>query len=170
MSPSVTNEFLKQIPRLREASRHLLVCATNAVRAIDPAFLRPGRFDYVLPVGLPDAEARREIWRRYVEETTDEEVDLDALVAASELFTPADIEFAARKAAQRAFEREHFAGKGTRANTGDFLAAIAETRPSLSEKIVRSFDEDTESYSWMTGSPVGLLSRESWVARAGRRT
>jgi transitional endoplasmic reticulum ATPase len=147
VSPSVTNEFLKQIPRLREASRHLLVCATNAVRALDPAFLRPGRFDYVLPVGLPDPEARREIWRRYVEETTDEEVDLDALVAASELFTPADIEFAARKAAQRAFEREHFAGEGTRANTGDFLAAIAETKPSLSEKIVRSFNEDTEQFA-----------------------
>jgi transitional endoplasmic reticulum ATPase len=147
VSPSVTNEFLKQIPRLREAPQHLLVCATNAVGKLDPAFLRPGRFDYVLPVGLPDAEARREIWRRYVEETTDENVDLDALVDASELFTPADIEFAARKAAQRAFEREHFAGEGTRAKTTDFLAVIAETKPSLSEEIVRSFNEDTERFA-----------------------
>ena len=147
VSPSVTNEFLKQIPRLGEAPRHLLVCATNAVRALDPAFLRPGRFDYVLPVGLPDAEARREIWRRYVEETTDEDVDLDALVAATDLFTPADIEFAARKAAQRAFEREHFAGEGTRANTEDFLAAVAGTKPSLSEEIVQSFNEDTEQFA-----------------------
>ncbi len=147
VSPSVTNEFLKQIPRLRDAPQHLLVCATNAVGALDPAFLRPGRFDYVLPVGPPNAEARQEIWRRYVEETTDEEVDLNALVEASELFTPADIEFAARKAAQRAFEREHFAGEGTRAKSNDFLSAIAETKPSLSEEIVRSFNKETERFA-----------------------
>ena len=71
VSPSVTNEFLKQIPRMRALSERLLVCATNWVRRLDPAFLRPGRFDYVLPVGPPDAEARRAIWSRYVEEITD---------------------------------------------------------------------------------------------------
>ena len=60
VSPSVTNEFLKQIPRMREAPHHLLACATNWVSRLDPAFLRPGRFDYVLPVGPPDAEARRD--------------------------------------------------------------------------------------------------------------
>jgi transitional endoplasmic reticulum ATPase len=45
------------------------------------------------------------IWRRCAEEITDEEIELEALVRASDLFTPADIEFAAGKAAQRAFER-----------------------------------------------------------------
>ena len=146
-SPSVTNEFLKQIPRVREAPEHLLVCATNWVRRLDPAFLRPGRFDYVLPVGPPDREAREAIWRRYVGEITDEPVGLDRLVEASELFTPADIEFAARKAAQRAFEREHFDQVRGRAVTADFLTAIAETRPSLSTEVIESFQEDTQSFA-----------------------
>jgi transitional endoplasmic reticulum ATPase len=146
-SPSVTNEFLKQIPRIREAPEHLLVCATNWVRRLDPAFLRPGRFDYVLPVGPPDREAREAIWRRYVDEVTDQPVDLDRLVEASDLFTPADIEFAARKAAQRAFEREHFDQVQGRAVTEDFLAAIAETRPSLSTEVVESFQEDTRNFA-----------------------
>lgn len=53
LSAQLTNEFLKQIPRFREASHHLLVCATNMVRRLDPAFLRPGRFDCLLPVGPP---------------------------------------------------------------------------------------------------------------------
>jgi hypothetical protein len=67
---------------------------------------RPGRFDYLLPVGLPNGDARASIWARYVDEITDEAVDIDVLVKASPLFTPADIEWAAaRKAAQRAFER-----------------------------------------------------------------
>ena len=147
VSPRVTNEFLKQIPRFRQASHHLLACATNSIGALDPAFLRPGRFDYILPVGPPDAEARTAIWGRYVGEITDQPVDIDALVAASEFFTPADIEFAAHKAAQRAFEQEHFEGSRERATTEDFLAAIGETKPTLSEEGIASFERDVERFS-----------------------
>lgn len=147
VSPNITNEFLKQIPRMREAPHHLLVCATNSVGMLDPAFLRPGRFDYVLPVGPPNDEARASIWARYVGEITDEEVDVGVLVGASPLFTPADIEWAARKAAQRAFEREHFDGTGSRATTDDFLAAIAETRATLTPSMVEAFEADTARFS-----------------------
>ncbi len=147
VSPRVTNEFLKQIPRFRQASHHLLACATNSIGALDPAFLRPGRFDYILPVGPPDAEARKAIWGRYVGEITDQQVDIDALVAAGEFFTPADIEFAAHKAAQRAFEQEHFEGSRERATTEDFLAAIRETKPTLSEEVIASFEKDVERFS-----------------------
>jgi SpoVK/Ycf46/Vps4 family AAA+-type ATPase len=147
VSPNITNEFLKQIPRMREAPHHLLVCATNSVGMLDPAFLRPGRFDYVLPVGPPNDEARAAIWARYVEEITDEPVDVGVLVEASPLFTPADIEWAARKAAQRAFEREHFAGRGSRATTDDFLAAITETRATLTPAMLEEFAADTTRFS-----------------------
>jgi transitional endoplasmic reticulum ATPase len=147
VSPSVTNEFLKQIPRLREAPEHLLVCATNWVGRLDPAFLRPGRFDYVLPVGPPDDAARRAIWGRYCEEISDRNIDIPALVRASDFFTPADIEFAARKAAQAAFEREHFGQADYRATTDDFLTAITQTRPSLSRDLVDRFEEDTSRFA-----------------------
>lgn len=59
----------------------------------------------------------------------------------------ADIEFAARKAAQRAFEREHFENVRRRASTEDFLAAIEETRPTLSEESLGRFREDTERFA-----------------------
>ena len=147
VSPRLTNELLRQIPRMRDAREHLLVCATNWVARLDPAFLRPGRFDYVLAVGPPDREARGAIWRRYVEEITDEEVDVAALVDATELFTPADIEFAARKAAQRAFEREHFERVAKRATTHDFLAAIEQTRPTLAPEILEGFEEDRSTFA-----------------------
>lgn len=147
VGPSVTNEFLKQIPRLRDRSHHLLVCATNAVGVLDPAILRPGRFGYVLPVGPPDEAARTAIWRRYVEDITDEEVDLAALVAATDRFTPADIEFAAKKAAQTAFERDHFDNAAHRAITADFLAAIAGTRPTVTEDMADAFRRDTREYT-----------------------
>lgn len=146
VNPSVTNEFLKQIPRLRDVPHHLLVCATNWIARLDPAFMRPGRFDYVLPVGPPDADAREAIWARYVGDITDEQVRLDALVDASELFTPADIEFAARKAAQRAFEQEVFEGTSSRATTEDFLWAIERTRPTLSKEIVDGFNKEARRF------------------------
>ena len=54
----VTNELLKLIPAFRQHDSRLLVCATNAVHSLDSAFLRPGRFDYVIPIGPPDQPAR----------------------------------------------------------------------------------------------------------------
>ncbi|EUA33959.1 ATPase associated with various cellular activities family protein [Mycobacterium xenopi 3993] len=54
-----TNELLKLIPVFRQRDERLLICATNSVHSLDSAFLRPGRFDYVIPVGPPDAAARR---------------------------------------------------------------------------------------------------------------
>jgi SpoVK/Ycf46/Vps4 family AAA+-type ATPase len=143
---SVTNEFLKQLPRLRSSASHLLVCATNGIASLDPAVLRPGRFGYVIPVGPPDEEARAALWHRVVHDITDEEVDVGALVAASDRFTPADIEFAARKAAHTAFEREHFDNVAHRATTEDFLAAIAATKPTVTDDMIESFGRDVEQF------------------------
>ena len=66
---------------------------------------------------------------------------------ASELFTPADIEFAARKAAQTAFEREHFEEEGLRAVTADFLDAIEGTKPTLTQEMVRDFRQDARRFT-----------------------
>jgi SpoVK/Ycf46/Vps4 family AAA+-type ATPase len=67
---------------------------------------------------------------------------VDNLVEASEMFTPADIEFAARKGAQTAFEREVEFRRGEAARTDDYLAAIADTRPTLTDEMVAEFTED----------------------------
>ncbi|QCQ91054.1 ATP-binding protein [Rhodococcus sp. SGAir0479] len=142
----VTNELLKLIPAFREGERRLLVCATNAVHSLDSAFLRPGRFDYVIPVGPPDAPARRAVWRRYLGASADH-VDLDRLVEASELFTPADIEFASRKGSQAAFEREVTERTGRPATTADYLSAIADTRPTLTTDLLTEFEEDREKFT-----------------------
>jgi SpoVK/Ycf46/Vps4 family AAA+-type ATPase len=144
----VTNELLKLIPGFRDGDDRLLICATNSVRSLDPAFLRPGRFDYVIPVGPPDAVARSAIWRRYLGPAADG-VELGRLVAASEMFTPADIEFAARKGAHAAFEREVADHLGTPASTGDYLASIAQTRTTLTERALAEFAEDIEAHARM---------------------
>lgn len=142
----VTNELLKRIPQFRRGQRRLLICATNAVRSLDPAFLRPGRFDFLIPVGPPDAAARRAIWIRYLGPDRAEGIDLDALVEASDRFTPADIEYTARTAAQAAFERHLSSGPQEAEDPGrlqhDYLQAIAGTRASLTAEDIRAFDRD----------------------------
>jgi len=137
----VTNELLKLIPAFRQHDERLLICATNSVRSLDSAFLRHGRFDYIIPVGPPDEVARAAIWRRYLGANADA-VEVDKLVEASEMFTPADIEFAARKGAQSAFEREVEFRRGEAARTDDYLAAVADTRPTLTDEMVAEFTED----------------------------
>ncbi|MEV4611001.1 bifunctional GNAT family N-acetyltransferase/ATP-binding protein [Kitasatospora sp. NPDC049258] len=143
----VTNELLKLIPGFREGEERLLVCATNSIRSLDPAFLRPGRFDYLIPIGTPDAAARAAIWSRHA--ATRDDVDLSALVPASELFTPADIEHAARIAAQAAFERD--LGDGGPATDGagteDYLAAVAQCRPTVTPAMIEEFTADIGSHA-----------------------
>jgi ATP-dependent 26S proteasome regulatory subunit len=86
--------------------RSFVVFATNYARDIDKAFLRPGRIDAVIPVLLPDREARREIFRihtRVLRRVPLEDVDTgfivpttdtieDYVVRSTELWTGAEIE------------------------------------------------------------------------------
>lgn len=123
------------------------MCATNSVRALDTAFVRHGRFDYLIPVGTPDAEARRAIWQRYLATIPHTGVDLDDVVNSSDLFTPADIEFAARRTAQLLFERLALTEGMDSATTADLLGAIADTRPTLTAQIVAEFEQDIANYA-----------------------
>lgn len=143
----VTNEMLKLIPPFREQDERLLICATNSVRALDTAFLRHGRFDYVLPVGPPDLAARHAIWDTYLAAIPHTELDMDAIVERSRLFTPADIEFAARRTAQLVFERVLFGDGEELAVTADILRGISETRRTLTAETVAEFEQDITDYA-----------------------
>jgi GNAT superfamily N-acetyltransferase len=140
----VVNELLKALVGFRQRPGRLFICATNSVHSLDPAFLRHGRFDYVLPVGPPDPPARQALWRNYI---ANGEPDLDVITEASEGFTPADIRHAAHRVAQQTFERAVETGMRQYATTGDYLAMIAGTKPTLTEAMITEFAEDTASYS-----------------------
>ena len=126
----------------------MLIVATNFIRALDDAFLRHGRFDYVIPIGLPDEQARESIWRRYVPPQAIEAVDIKELVKRTDGFSPADIEFAARKASQRALETAVYEKSPKVADgpvTEDYLWAIGDTRMTVSSEMVGQFLEDIDA-------------------------
>jgi len=148
MEKSVTNEFLKQVPLLKTyQGRILLICATNYIRQLDPALLRPGRFDCIIPVGPLDEQSRRTIFQYYLSNTNRGEVDAEKIISMISLFTPADIEYLFQKVRQFAFEREYDKREGCRVTTETFLEIIPRLRPSLSEKMIGEFEQDCERYS-----------------------
>ncbi len=142
----VTNELLKLIPQFREKPGRLLIVATNFIRALDDAFLRHGRFDYVIPIGLPDEQARESMWQRFIPEQSRAEVDMAQLVSRTNGFSPADIEFAARKASQRALESAVYSNSSNDGpTTDDYLWAIGDTRMTVSSEIASQFLDDIEA-------------------------
>ena len=60
-SQPIVNELLKAIPAFKGRPGRLMIMATNSITAIDPAMLRPGRFDLIIPVGAPDLSGRAEL-------------------------------------------------------------------------------------------------------------
>jgi ATP-dependent Zn protease len=74
--------------------RVLTIGATNRVGALDPALLRPGRFDKKIRIDAPDLEGRRDILDYYLSKMVHDET-IDSLVLASEtpFYTPADLKY-----------------------------------------------------------------------------
>jgi len=145
---SITNEFLKQIPLLkRQERKNLFVCATNYIRQLDAALLRPGRFDCIIPVGQLDGQTRRTILEHYLAKTNRGDVDVDKIVSMIALFTPADIEYLFLKVRQMAFEREYVNGEDSRVTTEAFLEMIPKVSLTLTDEIIEEFEQDCVHYT-----------------------
>ena len=145
---SITNEFLKQIPLLKNrGNKVLLVCATNYIRQLDAALLRPGRFDCIIPVGGLDEDGRRTILEHYVSKLNTEDIDLNLIVKMTSRFTPADIEYLFQQVAQFAFEQEYGNKQDYRVTTDTFIHILPKIRPTLTDEIIEEFQKDSITYS-----------------------
>ncbi|MGD0884354.1 MAG: AAA family ATPase [Thermodesulfovibrionales bacterium] len=145
---SITNELLKQIPLLKnQGNKILLLCATNYIRQLDAALLRPGRFDCIIPVGDLDEAGRRTILEYYLSRLNATGIDLDQIVAMISRFTPADIEYLFQQVAQFAFEEEYASKHYYVVTTDTFLQMIARVRPSLPEGMIEDFQRASIAYS-----------------------
>jgi cell division protease FtsH len=67
----------------------LIIGATNRAQTLDPALLRPGRFDRKIHVGLPDAAGRKDIIEYYLEKVRHEPIDTDKLARMTVGYSPA---------------------------------------------------------------------------------
>jgi SpoVK/Ycf46/Vps4 family AAA+-type ATPase len=145
---SITNEFLKQVPLLKNNKNNiLLVCATNYIRKLDAALLRPGRFDCIIPVGELDAPGRRTILDHYLSRLNTGEIDRGRIVELTAGYTPADIEYLFHQVAQFAFEREYETGQDYRVTIDTFQQILPKIRPSLTDEMIEELHKDSLTYS-----------------------
>ncbi|MDK2974692.1 MAG: proteasome regulatory subunit [Methanofollis sp.] len=96
-----------------------IMAATNRIDILDPAILRPGRFDRIIEIPLPDEDSRREIFRIHTRKMSLSGVDLEALVPPTSGMTGAEIQAICREAGMRAVRRNADA-----AENEDFLEAV----------------------------------------------
>jgi len=89
----VISQLLTEMDGLEELRGVIVIAATNRPDIIDPALLRPGRFDKLLYIPPPDLEARKEILRIHTrKKPLAEDVDLDEIAKKTEGYTGADLE------------------------------------------------------------------------------
>ncbi len=126
----IVAQLLTEMDGLEDNSGVTVIAATNRPDALDPALTRPGRFDLVVPVGLPDAAGRREVLAVHARgRPFAPEVDLDRLAAATEGASPAELAALMTEAARRALSRWRPGAEAPPGRPGDD-AAIPEPGPS----------------------------------------
>ncbi|TAU80449.1 AAA family ATPase (plasmid) [Rhizobium leguminosarum] len=135
----VVNTLLAEMDGLEDMQGVVVMAATNRPNLLDPALLRPGRFDELVYVPVPDTKARLKILGIHTKKmplATD--VDLDDLATKTERFTGADLEDLTRRAGLIALRQSIDAEIVTSAN---FAKALEEVRPSVTPEVEREYEE-----------------------------
>ena len=126
----------------------LFIGATNEPWSLDPAVMRPGRFDEKIYVPLPDAEARRAILEMNLKDLPlGPDLDLDRLAGLLDGYSGADIANLCHKTAENVFLEVLQTHAERELIMADFLAAIEHVRPSVLAK-------DLERYVRFAGEGV----------------
>ena len=130
-SHRLVSTFLENMDGLREVEGVVVLAATNRPEAVDDALLRPGRFDRLVEVPLPDREGRRAIFRLHMEKAARkagrdlfaplEPARWEELLDATEGFSGAD----AAEAVRRALEAKVRSGETAGRVEAEELLAVA---------------------------------------------
>jgi transitional endoplasmic reticulum ATPase len=154
----VVNTILAEMDGLEELQGVVVMAATNRPNLLDPALLRPGRFDELVYVPVPDAAGRRRILAIHTKGMPlAEDVDLDAVAERTARFTGADLEDLTRRAGLLALRESLDATQVRRAH---FEQAARETRPSVTPEMEREYEEmlRTLKQEGPQRQPIGFLS------------
>ena len=134
----VVSQLLTEIDGLEELHNVLIIGATNRVDLIDSALLRPGRFDRIIEVPLPDTKGRENIFKIHTrKKPLTENIDFVKLVKLTEGFSGAEIEGVCNRAAMSSIRRyvdiKEKDVKSIKITQEDFEKAIEKMRPPTSK-------------------------------------
>ena len=154
----VVNTILAEMDGLEELQSVVVIGATNRPNLIDPALLRPGRFDELIYVSVPDYGGRLRILGIHTEGMPlAPDVDLPSLARRTERFTGADLEDLVRRAGLIALRGSLQAQQVTAAN---FETALTETRASVTPEIEQEYEQMAARLKQesMAIAPIGFVA------------
>ncbi|NPA85890.1 MAG: AAA family ATPase [bacterium] len=135
----IVNELLAQMDGLEARGKVVVIAATNRPDILDPALLRPGRFDRLVYVPLPDYEARLEILKIHTRKMPlAPDVDLTVIAERTDGYSGADLKALVTEAALCAL-RENI--NAERVEMRHFEEALKKIKPSISEQERRFYEE-----------------------------
>ncbi len=129
VNEKVVNQILSEMDGLEELTDVVVIAATNRPELVDPALLRPGRFDRQVLIMPPDQKARLAVFKVHTDSMPlTKDVKLMDLANKTVNFSGADIEGLCREAAMRAL-RENMSAKEVKKK--HFDAAMKEVKSSI---------------------------------------
>jgi transitional endoplasmic reticulum ATPase len=106
VSERVISQLLTEMDGIVTLQDIVVIAATNRPDMVDPAVLRPGRFDRLIYVPEPDEQSRLQIFKLYTKGMPlTKDVDLNQLTVATKYYSGADIESLCREAAMHTLKR-----------------------------------------------------------------
>jgi transitional endoplasmic reticulum ATPase len=130
----VLSQFLAEFDGVEELRGVLVLGATNRIDLLDPAILRPGRFDELIEIPLPDEEGRRQIFEVHLREKPLEAgINQADLVARTDSFSGAEIQAVCTRAALRAVRRVIAGAKPDEAEASRVLIESADLDIAIEE-------------------------------------
>ena len=138
----VLNQILTEMDGLEELQGVMVIGATNRPDILDPALLRPGRFDRLVYVRPPDKKSRIAIFRIHTKDMPlSEDVDIDVLAELTEGYVGADIEAICREAVMLALREDINVEK---IEMRHFEEALKKIRPSVTETMLSFYERFEE--------------------------
>ena len=135
----IVNQLLAELDGIVPLGNVVVIAATNRPDILDPALLRPGRFDKVIYVPPPDKEARLEILRIHTRKMPlAEDVDLELLAIRTEGYSGADLAALVREAAMLALREDINA---TKVHMRHFIKALETMKPSITQDMMKFYEE-----------------------------
>ncbi|MBO9498669.1 MAG: CDC48 family AAA ATPase [Novosphingobium sp.] len=136
----VVNTILAEMDGMEELQSVVVIGATNRPALVDPALLRPGRFDELVYVGTPDAKGRELILGIHTRDMPlAGDVDLAKIARETERFTGADLEDVVRRAGLVAIRRA--GAKVEDVTAEDFAAALKDSRATVTAEIEAEYEK-----------------------------
>ena len=138
----IVNQLLTEMDGIKPLRGVVVIAATNRPDLVDPALLRPGRFDRVIYVPPPDKKARLEILKIHTRKIPlAEDVDLNKLAEMTEGYSGADLEALVREAVLIAL-RERLEVRPV--SMEYFMKALKVVKPSLTSDVDKRYEAAIE--------------------------